>query len=278
MDNRTMRITLIAVFVLAVVLFIAGGGLLLAGLAAEQQVEQQAELAATDAPTQSLETLVAQTVAAIVQASATAQAIASPQIVAQAQATPDVPPTATAVPTVPATDTPIPTETPVPTDVPTAVPPTNTPVPFVPTHTPTATAVPPTNTPAPPPGPQPGNHNGLIATHFALQDWRTNPVVNGEIWYEWTIANTSGGGVAYSTIGIMPRKDGVDRVQWYQNNWGGNNDVMPPAGLSWPSWMALPEAGNYTLRVVVCFDGFQTCRNGQGTFHTLSNEIPITIH
>ena len=83
--------------------------------------------------------------------------------------------------------------------------------------------------------------------------------------------------MAYSTIGVMPRRNGVDIVDWYQNNWGGNNDVMPPEGLSWPSWMSIPEAGDYTLRLVVCFDGFQNCLNGGGTFYTLSQEIPISI-
>ena len=50
--------------------------------------------------------------------------------------------------------------------------------------------------------------------------------------------------MAYSTIGVMPRRNGQDIVAWYQNNWGGNNDVMPPEGLSWPSWMSIPEAGD----------------------------------
>jgi hypothetical protein len=52
---------------------------------------------------------------------------------------------------------------------------------------------------------------------------------------------------------------------------------MPPAGLTWPAWVSIPEAGDYTLRVVVCFDGYQTCVNGGGTFYTLSQEIPVSI-
>ncbi len=278
MDKRTYRIVLIGIFVLAVVLFAAGGSLLYVGLFSEPAAEPTAVLAVE--PTVNVETAVAQTVTAMTQASAVPTDTGNTQGLAAVPTvgvpTVGVPPTVTPVATIPATDTPIPSATPLPTETPTAVPPTHTPVPvIIPTHTPTA--VPPTNTPAPPSGPQPGNHNGLTATNFVLQDWRTNRVVNGEIWYEWTIANTSGAGVPYSTIGIMPRKNGVDRVSWYQNNWGGNNDVMPTQGLTWPSWMSLPEAGDYTLRVVVCFDGFQTCLNGQGTFHTLSHEIPITI-
>lgn len=177
------------------------------------------------------------------------------------------PPTAVATETPVATQTVPPTETPLPTNtqppLPTAVPATNT-------------SIPPTNT-APPSGPQPVNANGLIGESFQLQDWRTSLSPGGQIWYEWRIGNTSGAGVPYSTLGIMPRRNGIDEVRWYQNNWGGNNDVMPPEGLSWPSWMSIPEAGDYTLRVVVCFDGFQTCLNGGGTFHTLSQEIPITL-
>ncbi len=188
-------------------------------------------------------------------------------------------PTITPFPTDIPTETPIPTDTPVPTETPV---PTDTPVPTNPPPPP-PTAVPPTNTPLPPTetpapaGPAPVNANGLFGRSFVLQDWRTSTSPGGQIWYEWNVGNSSGGGVPYSTLGVMPRRNGVDEVQWYQNNWGGNNDVMPTEGLSWPSWMSIPEAGDYTLRVVVCFDGFDTCLNGGGTFHTLSQEIPISI-
>ena len=183
-------------------------------------------------------------------------------------------PTKTPLPSPTATETPLPTETAQPTNTATAVPPTNVPPPTaVPA---TNTPVPPTNTPVPS-GPQPTNANGLIGESFVLQDWRTSLTPGGQIWYEWRVGNTSGAGVPYSTIGVMPRRNGQDIVAWYQNNWGGNNDVMPPEGLSWPSWMAIPEAGDYTLRLVVCFDGFQNCLNGGGTFYTLSQEIPVSI-
>lgn len=167
-----------------------------------------------------------------------------------------------------------PTETPPPTSTATNVPPTNVPLPTaVPA---TNTPVPPTNTPVPS-GPQATNARGLVGESFALQSWRTSLTPGGQIWYEWRVGNTSGAGVPYSTIGVMPRRNGQDVVAWYQNNWGGNNDVMPPEGLSWPSWMSIPETGDYTLRLVVCFDGYQNCLNGGGTFYTLSQEIPVSI-
>lgn len=182
-------------------------------------------------------------------------------------------PTNTPLPTAVPTDTPVPTNTPLPTNTPTNVPPTNPPPTAVP---PTNTPLPPTDTP-PPPGPQAGNHRGLIATYFGLQDGRSDFTPGGKIWYEWTIDNTTAAEVPYSSIGVMPRRDGTDMKQWYQNNWGGPNTAMPVDGLSWPSWLAIPEAGDYTIRVVVCFDGFETCRDGNGTYHTLSQEIPVSI-
>ncbi|WP_420642528.1 hypothetical protein [Candidatus Leptofilum sp.] len=182
-------------------------------------------------------------------------------------------PTNTLEPTSTATATAVPTETPLPTNTATAVPPTSAPPTAVPV---TNTPVPPTNTPVPA-GPQPTNANGIVGQSFVLQDWRTSLTPGGQIWYEWRVGNTSGAGVPYSTIGVMPRRNGQDIVAWYQNNWGGNNDVMPPEGLSWPSWMSIPEAGDYTIRLVVCFDGFQNCLSGGGTFFTLSQEIPVSI-
>ena len=174
----------------------------------------------------------------------------------------------------PATETPLPpTETAVPpTDEPTAIPPTNTAV-FI---LPTSTSIPPTNT-AVPPTAIPVGANGLIASQFLLQD-RSSYTVNGSIWFEFTVSNTTGGEVPYNAIGVMPKKDGTDRLDWYQQTYGGPNSTMKPSGLSWTDRIKLPETGNYTLRLVVCFDGFDNCLNGGGTWHSLSNEIPITIN
>lgn len=180
----------------------------------------------------------------------------------------------TAVPTVAPTEAP-PTAEPTATTPPTAVPVVVQPVAPPPAAPPTAvppTAVPPT---AVPPTAAPVGVNGLIATHFALQS-RADLVTNGDIWFEFNVANSTGGDVAFDALGVMPKKDGVDRPQWYQHSWGGNNDVIPSGGLSWDDHINLPEAGNYTLRLVVCFDG-AACQAQKGTWHTLSAEIPITV-
>jgi len=166
-----------------------------------------------------------------------------------------------------------PTEAPTeaPTAAPTAVPPTAAPPTAIPPTVapPTATAVPPTPAPA-------IGANGLIASHFALQD-RDNLSVNGDIWFEFTVANSSGGDVPFGALGVMPKKDGVDRPQWYQRSYGGNNDVIPPSGLTWDDHINLPEAGNYTLRLAICFEDYGACLNNPGQWRTLSQEIPITV-
>ena len=184
------------------------------------------------------------------------------------------PPTPTALPTAVMTAAP-PTPIP-PTAVPaTAVPPTAAPptaAPVVPTAVP-PTAVPPTAAPTVPPAPS--GVRGLIASHFAIQD-RAQLTVNGDIWFEFHVANSTSGDVPFDALGVMPKKDGADRGQWYQHSWGGNDDVIPVGGLSWDDHINLPEAGNYTLRLVICFDG-PACQAQNGTWHTLSPEIPVTI-
>ena len=89
-------------------------------------------------------------------------------------------------------------------------------------------------------------------------------------------ANSTSGDVAFDALGVMPKKDGVDRKEWYQHSYGGNNDIIPRSGLTWDDHINLPEAGNYTLRMVVCFDG-PACLAQTGTWHTLSPEIAVTI-
>lgn len=200
--------------------------------------------------------------------------------------------TATTIPTEPPTlppaiivelptNTPVPvTDTPVPTDTPTAVPATDTATPIPPTNTavyipPTNTAVPPTNTPAP--TAVPIGVAGLVASHFALQD-RSSFNVNGQIWFEFTVANSTGGDVSYNALGVMPRKNGTDIFKWYAQTYGGDNSRIRPGGLTWTNHIELGEPGNYTLRLVICFDGFDNCLNGGGAWHTLSEEIPVTIN
>ena len=174
----------------------------------------------------------------------------------------------TAIPTVAPTEAPptaLPTDTPVPT-----APPTARPVVVQPTAVPpTATAVPPT------PAPQIGA-NGLVASNFAVQS-RADLTVNGDVWFEFTVANSTGGEVPYNALGVMPKKDGVDRREWYQQSYGGPDSTIKPGGLSWEDHIELPEPGNYTLRLVICFDGFDACLQQRGTWHTLSAEIPVTI-
>lgn len=186
-------------------------------------------------------------------------------------------PTNTPAPTNTPTPTPLPTDTPFPTDTPV---PTNTTVPttvpvFVPTNTPrpAATNTPgPTNTPAPPQG-----ANGLTATRFALQA-RSDYRVNQPVWFEFTIVNSTGAPVPFGALGVMPKKDGTDRLNWYQHSWGGNDDAIQSGGLSWEDNIRLPETGSYTLRLVICFDDTNACRSGGGTWITLSQEIAVTIN
>lgn len=182
-------------------------------------------------------------------------------------------PTETPLPT----DTPEPTETPLPTDTPEPTPaPTNTPVPVVVVPPPTAvppTAVPPT---AVPPTPKPVDTFGLTATYFGLQD-RSQFFPGGDVWFEFQIANTLGAPVSFGALGVMPKKDGVDRPEWYQHSWGGNNDAIPVNGLAADDRIILNERGNYTLRLVICFSDYNSCRAG-GPWISLSPEIPITIN
>lgn len=183
---------------------------------------------------------------------------------------------------VPATDTPEATATPASTDTPeaTEVPPTDTPAPLPPTNVPApvqpTSPPPPTDTPAPPPPPAKGA-NGLVASHFALQD-RSDYSAGGKIWFELQISNSTGNEVPYNALGVMPKKDGVDRFEWYQQTYGGKNSTMKPGGLTWEDRIELPEAGSYTLRLVMCFDGFDNCLQGGGTWVTMSDEIPVQVN
>jgi hypothetical protein len=203
-----------------------------------------------------------------------ATATKPPPLVAQVTLTP-APPTATPPPSptplpsptaAPATETPVPpTATAVP---PTAVPPTRAPATAVP-----PTAVPPTAVP-PTAAPQVGA-NGLVASQFEIQG-RSDFSRNGEIWFGFNVANSSGGEVAYNGLGALPRKDGVDRPEWFQRSYGNDGSTIKPGGLEWEDNIKVPESGNYTLRLVICFEPISACMSNK-SYKTLSQEIPFSI-
>jgi hypothetical protein len=185
-------------------------------------------------------------------------------------------PTNTPLPTVAATVTPLPTNTPASTDTPEPTA-TNTPVPVVIVPTNPPPPPPPQATEPPPPPPPPSGVAGLTVTSFTLQD-RSEFKPNGRIWYEFTIVNSTGGEVSYNSLGVLPRKDGGDRVDWYKHSYGGPKASIKPSGLNHEDNIKIPEKGGMTLRLVMCFDGFEACTNAGGNFVTLSPELPITIN
>lgn len=255
--NRMMMIVLSALGLVAIALLVLAGILLIQSASAETvepEVTGTAVAAATSTPSP-------------IPATATASTLPAPAVVVLPTDTP-LPATNTPIPT----DTPLPTETPIPTTTATPIPPTNTSRPFVATNTP----IPATNTPAPTTAPV--GVSGLVASRFVLPDG-TNFNKNSPIWFEFFVSNSSGGAVPFGALGVMPRKGGADRVDMVQVSWGGNpGDAVPAAGLDWRDNIRLSESGSYTLRLAICFDAYNACKNGSGTWHTLSPEIAITVN
>ncbi len=253
--SRTVSNLLLALFGLLILLLLLTAFLIWRDGRAGRS-PQPAVAAATTSP----ETAPATVPAASPTSDATPTELPLPVITVFPTSTPR--PTATPSPTSP------PTETPEPTETPTAPPPTAPPAVVRPTNT----AVPPT---AVPPTPVPQS-NGLTGSHFALQP-RAVIAVGGPIWFEFAISNANNVAVPYGALGVMPRKNGVDRPEWYQHSYGGNNDAIPPNGLSHEDRIILPESGSYSLRLVICFEPYNTCRAGGGTWITMSQEIPVSL-
>ena len=162
---------------------------------------------------------------------------------------------------VPATDTPVATDTPLPTDTP---PPTAT---FAPLPT-----LPPTNTPTPLPTP---NTFGLSA-NFLVEGGPTY-AVNQDIWFQFDVKNPNGAELAYGALGLYPRKDGIDRLDLFQYSW--TNATMFANGFTWRDHINIPEPGQYTVRIAICFDTpASACQSPAANWVTISPyELPITV-
>jgi hypothetical protein len=182
------------------------------------------------------------------------------------------------------TDTPAPTEAPTDTPEPTTTSePTATPEPTATaTNAPVVVVIPPTNTPVPPtaPPPQPTtppvNTRGLTGSFSLLPD--SSYTVNGRIWFAFSVVNSSGQEVPYQALGALPKKNGAVRGDWFKQSWGGPNATIKPEGLSADDWITLPETGNYTLQLAICFDALTACQSGASAWVSLSSEVPITIN
>lgn len=181
--------------------------------------------------------------------------------------------------------TPIPTDTPAATDTPEATstpeptatnpPPPLQPAPPVvlPTNTPPPTSPPPPTEPPPPPA---QDTRGVLGQSFSIEGG-TAFGVNQMIWFNFVVANTTGAPIPFGALGVMPRKDGVDRPDMFQASW--SNEVLTAGGLDWRDHIEIGEPGNYTLRLAICFDAdLSACKAGGGTWATLSNEIPVNIY
>lgn len=277
---KNSNILLIIIGGLAVLFFIVGGALLYMGtVGASNSAETAVVATATDVPG-AQETAIAEQVAQAIAATTTADAILNPTIVPTLEAvvgvaSDDGPPSSPTSPaTIEPTATPVATDTPVPTATPL---PTNTPVPLPTVPPATATPIPPPTAVPPPPGPVAGEGTRGITGDMAYVSKNSSLSPNGKIWFEWTVRNSTGGDIPYNAMGVLPRRDGVDYPQWFTFHYGGHNSTVSPEGRTWKAWASVPEGGNYTFRLVVCFDGLDTCRNGGGTYHTISSEIPLNI-
>jgi hypothetical protein len=172
------------------------------------------------------------------------------------------PPSLTPAPTVPPTEAP-----PTVTETPTAPPPTATRPPVIVQPLPTATQ------PPPPPPPPPVDTRGLSAT-FSVEG--SSFGTGQDIWFNFDVTNSTGNPVEFGMLGAYPKRDGVDRLAWFQGSW--TNEVIPVNGLEWRDHINLNEPGSYTLRLAICFDSDANgCRGGAGNWVTLSPEIPIVV-
>lgn len=266
MDKKIIYL-LVGGIVLAILLLGFGGYVLLSeGVA----IAQPTAVPSSPAATQIAEVVVVEptAVASATAVSAPAE-LPPPQIQALPTHTP--PPSPTPSPT------PLPTETPIPTETP--VPPTATAVPVVvqPTRPP-ATAVPATAVPTAAPTAVPANTRGLTAS-FGIEGGPSFGA-NQEIWFNFTVNNSSGAAVPFSVLGVYPKKGGTYRPEFIQASWGGNpTDAIPTSGLVWRDNIKIGESGSYTLQLAICFDAsYQSCKAGGGTWVFLSGDVPVTIN
>ena len=204
-----------------------------------------------------------------VAATAVAQAQPLPTIV------PTIPPSPAATIAAPASPTPVATVTPSPT-----LAATDTPVPTdtaVPTDTPTATATPfPTQPPTDTPTPVPTADTFGLSANFLVEDGSVF-AVNQDIWFQFDVKNPNGIEIKYGALGLYPHKDGVDRLDLFQYSW--TNATMFADGLVWRDHISIPEPGQYTVRIAICFEETKgACQSPAARWATLSAiEIPITV-
>lgn len=131
---------------------------------------------------------------------------------------------------------------------------------------PAPTAVPPTATPKPQPTNTPVpqvDTRGLSSTSYYVENAPGPFGVNDPIWFNMQVVNSNGWDVEYESWGTY-----VAESKQFQKSWT-TNSFRPGTNESWRDRVKIPQAGNYTLYMRVCFmDGY--CAN-------LAGPISVTV-
>jgi hypothetical protein len=101
--------------------------------------------------------------------------------------------------------------------------------------------------------------------------------VNQDIWFQFDVKNPNGVEIEYGALGLYPRKDGVDRLDLFKYSW--TNATMFPNGFTWRDHINIPEPGQYTVRMAICFDTpASACQSPAANWATISSyELPVTV-
>jgi hypothetical protein len=101
--------------------------------------------------------------------------------------------------------------------------------------------------------------------------------VNQDIWFQFDVKNPNRVEMRYGALGLYPRKDGVDRLDLFKYSW--TNATMFPNGFTWRDHINIPEPGQYTVRIAICFNETQgECQSPAANWVTISAyELTFTV-
>lgn len=134
----------------------------------------------------------------------------------------------------------------------------------------------PTNTPVPPTATNTqAATNGLRGDRWNIENPTREYIANQDIWFNFTITNTSNTAFPYKCLGAKVPGASVAQCSWGN---GSNDQLKPGETLSWRDHINLP-VGTYNLALGICNLGdTASCRNSASNgWIILSTSIQVTV-
>jgi hypothetical protein len=99
--------------------------------------------------------------------------------------------------------------------------------------------------------------------------------VNQQIWFNFTVTNPGSSPVSYGRLGVSVEENGQNIPDLFHTSYS-ETTLQPGEVFTHRDWISLPRAGNFGLRLTICYPNVAECTGG-GQWGSLTNAVPAVV-